>query len=189
MGDVDRLIATYNGKIYYRHTGRKLVKDKGHVFIKEYEDEVFLFFEENKVGFDFKNGQFICRPIEGEFPNYSQYIPKEGNNKLKLNKNEFLGALKRADLLSTPDYQGVKFELKKDNLTMSKNTPQLGEAKESLGVSYEGGTIQLGFNPQYLIDVLKNIDEEEVEFDFFGADKPAVMRKEGYVYLVLPMKL
>jgi DNA polymerase-3 subunit beta len=56
-------------------------------------------------------------------------------------------------------------------------------------VSYDGGAIQLGFNPQYLIDVLKNIDDDEVGFDFFGTDKPAVMRKEGYVYLVLPMKL
>jgi DNA polymerase-3 subunit beta len=159
---------------------QKLIKD---------EEEVFLFVEENKVGVDFKHIQFIARPIEGEFPNYLQYIPKEGKDKLNINRISFLSALKRADLLSTPDYQGVKLNLEKDNISIFKTTPQLGEAKETLNVTYNGAPLEIGFNPAYLIDILKNLDDEEVCFEFFGADKAAVLRKKGYVYLVLPMKI
>ncbi|MDP2924397.1 MAG: DNA polymerase III subunit beta [Candidatus Omnitrophota bacterium] len=157
--------------------------------IKEKEGELFLFVKENKIGFDFKDTQFIARPIEGEFPDYSQYIPNENKDKLVINRQNFLLALRRADLLSTQDYQGVKLELKKDSLVVSKATPQLGEVKEVVEVRYAGSILEIGFNPTYLIDVLKNLDDVEVSFEFFGADKPAVLRKEDYIYLVLPMKI
>jgi DNA polymerase-3 subunit beta len=157
--------------------------------IKEKEEDLFLFVKENKVGFDFKDTQFIATPIEGEFPNYSQYIPNENKDKLVLNRQNFLLALRRADLLSTQDYQGVKLELKKDSLLVSKTTPQLGEAKEIVDARYTGTSLEIGFNPNYLIDALKNLEDAEVNFEFFGADKPAVLRKENYIYLILPMKL
>jgi DNA polymerase-3 subunit beta len=157
--------------------------------IKERTDDVFLFVEENRVGFDFKDTQFIARPVEGEFPNYSQYIPAEGKDKLIVDKKEFLLALRRAALLATSDYQGVKIELKKENMVVSKQTPQMGEVKESVKAKYNGAALAVGINPNFLIDVLKNVDESEVTIEFFGADKPAVLRKQGYVYLVLPMKI
>lgn len=157
--------------------------------IKEFNNEIFLSIEENKVIFDLKGTQFITRPIEGEFPNYSQYIPKENKDKLKIDRQQFILALRRADLLSTQDYQGVKLELKKDNLVISKNTPQLGEVKETLDVQYSGAALQIGFNPNYLIDALKNLGDQEVSFEFFGPDKPAVLRKENYIYLTLPIKM
>jgi len=159
---------------------QKLIKEKG--------EEMYLSVESNRVGFDFKDTHFIARPIEGEFPNYSQYIPKEGKDKLVVNRKKLLFALKRASLLSTTDYQGVKLELKKEHLNIYKNTPQLGEVRETVDVRYSGAHLEIGFNPSYLADALKNLDDEEVCVDFFGADKPAVLRKEGYIYLLLPMK-
>lgn len=157
--------------------------------IKEKDIEVFLSVEENKVTFDFKNTRFIARPIEGEFPNYSQYIPKENKEKLTVNKQQFLLALRRADLLSTQDYQGITIELKKESIVISKTTPQLGEVKEVLEAVYSGAPLSIGFNPTYLIDVLRIIPEEEVSLEFFGPDKPAVLRKPGYIYLALPLKM
>lgn len=157
--------------------------------IKTVENEMFLFIEENKIGFDFKNTQIIIRPIEGEFPNYSQYIPRENKDKMIVNRQKFLFSLRRADILSTQEYQGVKIELKKDKATLLKTTPQLGEVKEVVDVQYQGAALEIGFNAQYLIDVLKNIDDEDVVFEFTAPDKPAVLRKENYVYLVLPVKI
>ena len=159
-----------------------------HKLIKERSEEIYLSIEDNRVSFDLKDTQFTARPIEGEFPEYEQYIPKEGKDKLVINRKKLLFALKRASLLSTTDYQGVKLELKKDTLTIYKNTPQLGEVKETVDIHYKGGNLEIGFNPNYLTDVLKNLEDEEVCIDFFGADKPAVLRKEGYIYLLLPMK-
>ena len=159
---------------------QKLVKGK--------VEEVYISVEDNRVGFDFKDTYFIARPIEGEFPDYSQYIPKEGKDKLVVDRKKLLFALKRASLLSTTDYQGVKLELKKDHLNIYKSTPQMGEVRETMDVRYSGGHLEIGFNPNYLTDALKNLADEEVCIDFFGADKPAVLRKEGYIYLLLPMK-
>ena len=160
-----------------------------HKLIKERDDDVYLFVEENRVGFDLKDTQFIARPIEGEFPNYSQYFPKDTKDKLVVSRQKMLFALKRASLLSTSDYQGVKMELKKNTVNISKSTPQLGEVKEVLDVEYGGSNFEVGFNPTYLMDVLKNLEDQNVTISFYGPDKPAVLKKEGYLYLVLPMKL
>jgi len=162
------------------HEIQKLVKKK---------EEIFLFIKDGNVGIDCRDTLFFTKTIEGEFPNYSQYIPAPIENKLTIRRSLFLSALKRAQLLSTPDYQGVKLELQKDELILFKSTPQLGELKESLEANYTGTPLQISFNPVYLIDVLKNIDEEMVTFEIYGEDKPAVLRKEDYIYLVLPIKL
>jgi DNA polymerase-3 subunit beta len=159
----------------------KLIKDK--------KEDLYLSVEENRVGFDLKNIRFIARPIEGEFPNYAQYIPQEGKDKLIVNRKNLLFALKRASLLSTTDYQGVKLELKKDSLNIYKSTPQLGEVREVVDARYNGAHLEIGFNPGYLVDALKNLSDKEISVDFFGADKPAVLRKEDYIYLLLPVKL
>jgi len=162
------------------HEIQKLVKKK---------EEIFLFVKDGNVGIDCRDTLFFAKTIEGEFPNYSQYIPAPVESKLTVRRSLFLSALKRAQLLSTPDYQGVKLELEKNELILSKSTPQLGELKESLEANYTGTPLQISFNPVYLIDVLKNIDEEMVTFEIYGEDKPAVLRKENYIYLVLPIKL
>jgi DNA polymerase-3 subunit beta len=145
--------------------------------IKEKSEELYLFVKENKVGFDFKNTQFIARPIEGEFPNYSQYIPNENKDKLIIDRQKILLGLRRADLLSTQDYQGVKMDLRKDSLTIYKSTPQLGEVKEYIEARYGGASLEIGFNPIYLIDALRNLEDSEVSFEFFGADKPEFLLK------------
>lgn len=157
--------------------------------VKEKKDEIFLFLEDNKVGFDFKDTQFIARPIQGEFPSFSQYIPQESKNKLVVNRKSFLLALRRAALLSTIEFQVVNLDLKKECVVISKKTPQLGEVTEVVDALYKGHSFSMGFNPNYLMDVLKNIDDEEVVFEFSGVDKPAVLRKEGYICLVLPMNI
>ncbi|MFH1504587.1 MAG: DNA polymerase III subunit beta [Candidatus Omnitrophota bacterium] len=167
------------------------IKAVGELYklIKEKNDDIYLFVDNNKIGFDFKNTQFVARPIEGEFPDYTQYIPEESKDKLVVSRKDMLFALRRASLFSTTDYQGVKLELKRDSMNIYKSTPQLGEVKESVDVKYSGAHMEVGFNPNYLIDILKNIEDENITMDFFSADKPAVLRRQGYIYLLLPMKV
>ncbi len=157
--------------------------------LKEQETEVYLSVATNNIGFDFSDTHFVARPLEGEFPSYSQYIPSKGKEDLVVDRKNLLFALRRANLLSTQDHQGVVLNLKKNNLIISKNTPQLGEVKEELGVNYDGGGFSIGFNPVYLIDVLKNLEDKDICINFSGVDKPAVLRREGYVYLLLPIKI
>jgi len=127
--------------------------------------------------------------IEGEFPNYNQVIPKPVENRVKMNTQALLSSIKRANLLSTPDFQAIKFEVFSDKLVISKTTPDVGESREEIPVSYNGSELVVGFNPQYLLDFLKNIEEDQIDMELLGADKPAVMRMDDYLYLALPMRI
>ncbi|HTY45220.1 MAG TPA: DNA polymerase III subunit beta [Patescibacteria group bacterium] len=153
------------------------------------EGEVSLVLGQNQALFDMGNTQVVSRLIEGEFPDYKQVIPQSSPNKLGIAREEFLLAVKRAALLSTPDYQAVKLELFKDKLVISKSTPDIGESREEVAVEYRGKEMVIGFNPAYLADVLKNIQTEKVEFELTDSEKPGVIRINGYTYIVLPMRL
>ncbi|MFA6217471.1 MAG: DNA polymerase III subunit beta [Candidatus Omnitrophota bacterium] len=153
------------------------------------EGEVSLIISTNQVLFDFGNVIIISRLIEGEFPDYRQVVPPVSENKIKIDREKFLVAVKRASLLATPDYQAVKYEVFKDKLVVSKSTPDIGESREEVAIEYHGKEIVIGFNPNYIIDVLKNLPDEKVEFELGGAEKPGVIRTDGYVYIVLPMRL
>ena len=153
------------------------------------EGVVSLIVGANQVLFDIDGVLIVTRIIEGEFPNYNQVIPKQTASKIKLNAKEFLSSIRRANLLSTPDFQAVKLEVFLDKMAISKSTPDIGESREELLIDYKGTEIMVGFNPQFLIDFLKNIDQEFVDLELIGADKPAVMRLGDYLYLALPMRI
>ncbi|MDD5668438.1 MAG: DNA polymerase III subunit beta [Candidatus Omnitrophica bacterium] len=153
------------------------------------EGEVSLIISTNQLLFDFGNVVIISRIIEGEFPDYQQVIPPVSDNKIKIGREEFLLAVRRASLLATPDYQAVKLEIFKDKLTISKSTPDVGESREEIPIKYSGKEMVIGFNPAYLIDVLKNLLVADIEMEISGSEKPGVIRLQEYIYIVLPMRL
>lgn len=153
------------------------------------EGEMLIVLGNNQVLFDLGKIHIISRLIEGEFPDYRQVLPIEQENKIKVNREKFLLALKRAAILTTLDYQAVKIEIFKNKLVISKSTPDIGESREELVLEYLGKELVVGFNPVYLMDVLKNLQDETVNFEVIDSDKPGVIRNNGYVYIVLPMRL
>jgi len=153
------------------------------------EGELSLILGNNQVLFDLGNVSIISRLIEGEFPDYRQVVPPVSENKIKVDREQLLLAVRRAALLSTPDYQALKLEVFKNKLVVSKSTPDVGESREEVGVEYQGKEMVIGFNPGYLIDVLKNLREERIELELTDGEKPGVIRSNGYVYIVLPMRL
>ncbi|MCF7916506.1 MAG: DNA polymerase III subunit beta [Candidatus Omnitrophica bacterium] len=155
---------------------------------KEKNNPIYLSFSDKQVEFDFGETKISARPIEGDFPNYSQYIPEKRGDQLVVDRQEFIASLKRISLLTTAEYQGVKLNLKKKKMTVYKTTPQLGEAKEEVDVDYQGSPLDIEFNPNYFIDILKQINEQKIVIDFFGSEKPAVLKREEHTYLLLPMK-
>ncbi|MFH1441185.1 MAG: DNA polymerase III subunit beta [Candidatus Omnitrophota bacterium] len=153
------------------------------------EGRLSLILGENQILFDLGEIIIISRLIEGEFPDYQQVIPVVSENRMRIERDLFLLAVKRASLLSTPDYQAVKLELFKNKLVVSKSTPDIGESREEIPVEYQGKEIVIGFNPCYLIDILKNLQNSKVELELTDSEKPGVIRISGYTYIVLPMRL
>jgi DNA polymerase-3 subunit beta len=153
------------------------------------EGELSLILGNSQALFDFGNVIIISRLIEGEFPDYRQVVPPPSDNKMKISRDQFLLAVRRAALLSTPDYQAVKLEVFRNKLVVSKSTPDIGESREEAPVEYQGKELVIGFNPNYLIDVLKNLAQDTIELELTDTEKPGVIRTDGYIYIVLPMRL
>lgn len=154
------------------------------------DGDVRIFFGDNQIFFDTGRTRLVSRLIEGEFPNYEQVIPKEAKEKIVVPRGVFLSAIKRAALFTNPDSMAVKIEVGRDKITISKNSPYLGEAHVEVDAEYKGKDLSVGFNPDYLTDLLKNIDQEKVGFELVDPEKPGAVRMGSeYVYVVLPMQL
>jgi DNA polymerase III subunit beta len=160
---------------------KRMLQDEGDITIK---------FGDNQILFSFTDSFILSRLIEGEYPNYNKVIPEKSPKEVIVSREEFLSAAKRASIFTDQDSMAIKLSIKKKKMTISKNTPYLGEAKEELDVSYNGDDIDIGFNPRYLIDVLKSLSDDDIIFEVNDSSKPGVLRKgEEYTYVVLPMQL
>ncbi|MEA3305220.1 MAG: DNA polymerase III subunit beta, partial [Candidatus Omnitrophota bacterium] len=154
------------------------------------EGELSLSFGNNQIMLNLGGSIIISRLIEGEFPDYEQVIPKESKDKIIIDRDKFFLAAKRASLLTSQDSQAIKLDIGKDRMVISKNSPDIGEAKEELGITYTGSPFSIGFNPYYIMDVLKNLNGDMVDFELHDPEKPAVIRtKDKYIYVLLPMQL
>lgn len=154
------------------------------------EGDVKVFLGDNQIFFDAGPTRLVSRLIEGDFPNYEQVIPKEVKDKLVVAREKFLSAIKRVALFTNPDSMAIKIELSRDRVVLSKSSPYLGEGRVELEADYKGKDLSVGFNPEYLIDLLKNVDEDTISFELIDSEKPGTARiGDNYVYVVLPMQL
>lgn len=154
------------------------------------DGEVTILFGGNQIMFDLGESIILSRLLEGEFPSYEQVIPKELKDKVVVDREKLLLATRRASLLTSQDSQGIKMDVEKGKMVISKQSPDIGEAREELEIDYKGPQFSIGFNPHYIMDVLKNLDEQAIGFELENPEKPGVIRtKDKYIYVVLPMQL
>jgi len=164
----------------------RLLLDKGDVEIK---------FGENQASFTMKDDKgfsvlVISKLIEGNYPNYRQVIPAEVKERVPLNREEFLQALRRAEIMTSEKANSVKLTFGKNNLAITANSPEVGEARETLAVNYKGKEMAIAFNPRYLIDALNALAEDEVFFELIDELSPGVLKINGpFLYVVMPMRL
>ena len=145
---------------------------------------------QNQITFRLNKTTFTSRLIEGRFPNYEQVIPKEEKTTTQINRLDLLSAMKRVSLLTSQENQSVKLDFIKGRLLISSRSPNLGEAKEEITAEISGEDLTIGFNPNYIIDVLKNLTTEKVLLSVSDPDKPGLVKSEGgYLYVVMPMQL
>jgi DNA polymerase-3 subunit beta len=164
----------------------RLLQEKGEAEIK---------FGENQASFALKDEKgftvlLITKLIEGNYPNYKQVIPSETKERIPLVREEFLHALRRAEIMTSEKANSVKLTFGKNSLSITANTPEVGEARESLAVNYKGKEMAIAFNPRYLIDALGALSEDEVFFELIDELSPGVLKINGpFLYVVMPMRL
>lgn len=129
--------------------------------------------------------------VEGNFPPYSDVIPKDGDKKATLATDTFRSAVRRAALLTNEESKGVRMAFSAEGLNLSSRAPEMGEAEIKVDVAeYSGDPVEIGFNPAYLLDALKVVDENQVNLEFKAGNKPGVLRTgPNFLYVVMPVNL
>mgnify|MGYP005841594307 CR=1 FL=1 len=134
----------------------------------------------------------ISRLIEGQFPNYGRLISREVTRTITVNREDLLGAIKRAAIVARTEASKLVFEARPEALTISAESGDVGRAREELAARLEGEEIQIAFNAEYLSDVLAVIQCETVSWMLNTAMDPSLIRATDdpdYVYIVMPMQL
>ncbi|MDB6056100.1 MAG: dnaN [Verrucomicrobiales bacterium] len=157
--------------------------------------EIEIKFSENQVSFSLKDEKafnivIITKLVEGTYPNYRQVIPTETKERVPLSREEFLHAVRRAGLMTSEKANSVKLTFTKNNLAITANSPDVGEARESLAINYKGKDLAVAFNPNYLVEPLNALTEEEVFVELIDELSPGVLKINGpFLYVVMPMRL
>lgn len=145
--------------------------------------------QDHQVVFRFGAASVVTRLIEGQFPPYEGVIPAPSKSVLTCSRQLLADAVRRASLMTTAASQAVVFELAKDGVIVSKESAELGSAREEVPASYQGEPMTIAFNPEFWLDALKVLPQDEVAIEVSAPDKPAVLRLPDFLYVVLPMKL
>jgi DNA polymerase-3 subunit beta len=164
----------------------RLTQDKGTVEIKYAENQAAFTLTDEKAG----SIIVISKLIEGNYPNYRQVIPGEAKERISLMREEFLHALRRAEIMTSEKANSVKLAFSRNNLAITANSPDIGEARESIAINYQGKEMSIAFNPRYLIDPLSALTNDEVFLEMTDELSPGVLKINGpFLYVVMPMRL
>ena len=158
---------------------------------QETDGEVTVAVTENQIAFRINSITVISRLIEGTFPNYDQVIPKKHERQIKLKVKETLSAARQVSMLSSEKSAPIKFTFGKNMLRVSAVAQGLGSGEVEIDIEHSGSTLEIAFNPQFIIDILKNIDEEEVFFELTNSLVPALLKPvkdTSYLCVIMPLR-
>ncbi len=159
--------------------------------------EVNVEFNENNASFTFDNMRLVCRLIDGKYPNYEAVIPKQNPNKLTIDRQNFLNAIRRVALFSNKTTHQVRLNINGSQLAISaEDLDYANEANEKLTCSYEGEDMMIGFNSRFLVDMLVNLGSENVVMEMSAPNRAGILlpgeageHGEDVLMLVMPVML
>jgi len=154
------------------------------------EGDVKMSVSDNQVAFEVDGTLLVSKLIEGNYPNYRQVIPPEAKERITLERESFLNTVHRVSLLSSEKSNSVKLVFSKNNIDIIANTPEVGEARESLPVTYKGREFSIAFNPEFLMAPLRNLPTDEVFLDLIDEMSPGVIKVQSpFLYVLMPMRI
>jgi DNA polymerase-3 subunit beta len=144
----------------------------------------------NRILLDMGRVTMSTALVEGQFPKYQDVVPSDCDQIAELNTAEFLSALRRAALLTNEESAGVRFSFADGSLTLSSRAPEQGEAEIALPVEYKGEPLEIGFNPVFILELLRVVHTERLTLALKEANRPGVIRiGDEFVYVVMPVNL
>ena len=159
------------------------------VYIERASTSDYLFFTENHILFEFDDTVVVSRLIEGKYFNIDQMLSSDYETKVTINKKEFLDCIDRATLLvKESDRKPIIITITEGMMELKINS-DIGSMNEEIDIEKEGKDIMIGFNPKFLMDALRVIDDETVDIYLVNSKAPCFIRnqEESYIYLILPV--
>jgi DNA polymerase-3 subunit beta len=160
------------------------------------DDEIEVARSENHLGFRSGGTQIYTRLIEGPYPNYEQVIPRDNDKAAAAERSQLTAALRRMAVVASEQTHRVRLAFGGPMLRLSVETSDLGEAHEELEITYDGEPMEIGFNANYLLEVLRFIPSEEIRMTFRSPERAAIIEPLGgmpeggdYLCLVMPLRL
>ncbi|BEV72632.1 MULTISPECIES: DNA polymerase III subunit beta [unclassified Paludibacterium] len=146
----------------------------------------------NQVRFTFGSTVIISKVVDGKFPDYNRVIPLDNDKIFLIERVTFLHALQRAAILANEKFRGVRLVLKPGAMSILCTNSEQEEAEEELEIGFTGGSLEIGFNINYLLDVLTNLPADTLQLAFGDANRSALFTipdNSDFKYIVMPMRI
>lgn len=163
---------------------RKLIDESG--------DEVAISMSESKIRFSFDNAVLTSKLIDGTFPDYQRVIPSGNDKDMKVNCKLFSDAVDRVSAISSEKSRAIKLVLSSGLLALSASSPEHGSAEEEIEVTYEGDSVEIGFNSAYLLDITRQIEGNTALVSLADGNSPTILREmddASALYVIMPMRV
>ncbi len=162
-------------------------------FLNDSENPVNITLGSNHLRAQTEEFTFTTKLVDGKFPDYERVLPKGGSNFIQAGRHDLRHAFGRAAILSNEKYRGVRLMLEVGQLTLVANNPEQEEAEEVVTIDYDGAPFEIGFNVNYLVDVLNALASDTVRISLADANSSALVESADSsadaVYVVMPMRL
>ena len=163
---------------------RKLIDESG--------DEVAISMSESKIRFSFDNAVLTSKLIDGTFPDYQRVIPSGNDKDMEVNCKLFSDAVDRVSAISSEKSRAIKLVLSRGLLALSASSPEHGSAEEEIEVTYEGDSVEIGFNSAYLLDITRQIEGDTALVSLADGNSPTILREmddASALYVIMPMRV
>ena len=134
----------------------------------------------------------VMRLVDGRFPDYRQVIPAGNDKVITVSREDFIRTIRRVSILSYERVKMVKFRITPSSMEITSESPDMGTAREEVPVQYEGPEMTIGFNSNYLLDILGAMDDQEVLIKLLDESSPGEVRpakEKDYFFIIMPMKI
>jgi len=147
--------------------------------------------EDGQILFAADQATLSSNLVEGNFPPYKDVVPKDCDKKATIATDLFISGVRRAALLTNEESKGVRMAFSEGSLSLTSRAPEMGEAEIAVELAeFQGEALEVGFNPAYLLDALKVVDESQVEMHMKAGNKPGVMKTGShFTYVIMPVSL
>ena len=203
-GNQLRLVATDGHRLAYASTSIEAELAKQEVILprktvlelvkllNQPKEAIHIELLDNQVRFQCGDTTIISKVIDGKFPDYNRVIPLDNDKIFVINRTTLLGALERSAILANEKFRGVRLQLAAGSLKITCSNSEQEEASEELEIAYAGEALEVGFNIQFLMDVLRSVSSDDIQIAFGDANRSTLFtipNNPEFKYIVMPMRI